>query len=80
MTVAAEFLPHLSIRLAMVRAGVAARIQGIVAVLKDFAPYAAVVLILPGGSLLALLLWLYRRHQKSDLAVCVGHADAEPAS
>ena len=80
MTVAAEFLPHLSLRLATVRADVAARIQAIVAVLKDFAPYAAVVLILPGGSLLALLLWLYRRHQKSDLAVCVGHADAEPAS
>jgi uncharacterized membrane protein len=62
MTLAAEFLPHLCIRLATVRADIAARIGGIVAVLKDFAPYAAVELILPGGSVLALLLWLYRRH------------------
>jgi hypothetical protein len=30
--------------------------------LRDLAPYAAMELILPGGSLMALLLWLYRRH------------------
>jgi hypothetical protein len=29
---------------------------------RDLAPYAAIELILPGGSLLALLLWLYRRY------------------
>ncbi len=33
-----------------------------VAKLKNLAPYAAIELILPGGSLVALLLWLYRRH------------------
>jgi hypothetical protein len=33
-----------------------------VAKLRDFAPYAAMELVLPGGSLVALLLWLYRRH------------------
>jgi hypothetical protein len=32
--------------------------------LKDFAPYAAMELILPGGSVLALSLWLYRRRRK----------------
>ena len=31
---------------------------------RDLAPYAAIELILPGGSLLALLLWLYRRYKK----------------
>src|ERR1700739_1586327 len=30
--------------------------------LRELAPYAAIELILPGGSLLALLLWLYRRY------------------
>ncbi|MGC1523848.1 MAG: hypothetical protein WA803_20070 [Steroidobacteraceae bacterium] len=30
--------------------------------LKDLAPYALMELVLPGGSLMALLLWLYRRH------------------
>jgi hypothetical protein len=32
-------------------------------VLRRFGPYAAIELLLPGGSLLALLLWLYRRHR-----------------
>ena len=31
--------------------------------LRDLAPYAAMELILPGGSLMALLFWLYRRHK-----------------
>jgi hypothetical protein len=33
-----------------------------VAKLRELAPYAAIELVLPGGSLIALLLWLYRRH------------------
>jgi hypothetical protein len=35
--------------------------------LRDVAPYAAIELLLPGGSLLALVWWLYRR-QKSRRA------------
>jgi hypothetical protein len=31
--------------------------------LKALAPYAAIELILPGGSVMALLLWLYRRRK-----------------
>ena len=31
--------------------------------LKELAPYAAVELILPGGSLVALILWLYARRR-----------------
>jgi hypothetical protein len=34
----------------------------VVAKLRDLAPYAVIELVLPGGSLMALLLWLYRRH------------------
>jgi hypothetical protein len=33
------------------------------ALLKDLGPYAAIELLMPGGSLLALLLWLYRRRK-----------------
>ena len=33
--------------------------------LKGLAPYAAMELILPGGSLMAVLLWLYRRRKKA---------------
>jgi hypothetical protein len=32
--------------------------------LRDLAPYAAIELVLPGGSLMALLLWIYRRQKK----------------
>jgi hypothetical protein len=31
---------------------------------KSFAPYALIELILPGGSVIALLLWLYRRRKE----------------
>jgi hypothetical protein len=37
----------------------------VLARLRDLAPYAAIELVLPGGSLMALLLWLYRRHKKA---------------
>jgi hypothetical protein len=36
------------------------------AVLRGLAPYAAIEIFLPGGSLIALALWFYRR-QKSRL-------------
>jgi hypothetical protein len=39
----------------------------VVARLREIAPYAALELILPGGSLMAILLWLYRRQKKSSL-------------
>jgi hypothetical protein len=34
---------------------------GAIAGLKEFGPYAAIELVLPGGSLIAILLWLHRR-------------------
>jgi hypothetical protein len=73
MIVATELIPHLASRLVAARAGVAAWIASGVAVLKDLAPYAAIELILPGGSIVALLLWLYRRHQRSALAMQPSH-------
>jgi hypothetical protein len=35
--------------------------------LRTIAPYALIELILPGGSVMALLLWLYRRQRKHAL-------------
>ena len=35
------------------------------AALRALAPYAAIELLLPGGSLIALVLWLYRRYKKA---------------
>jgi hypothetical protein len=32
--------------------------------LRDLAPYAVIELVLPGGSLMALLLWIYRRQKR----------------
>jgi hypothetical protein len=37
----------------------------LVSKLKDLAPYAALELVMPGGSLMALALWLYRRKRKA---------------
>jgi hypothetical protein len=34
--------------------------------LKAIAPYALIELVLPGGSVMALLLWLYRRRKKGE--------------
>jgi hypothetical protein len=34
------------------------------ATLKDLAPYAMIELLLPGGSVVALTLWFYRRRKK----------------
>jgi hypothetical protein len=40
-------------------------VMAIVGRLRDLAPYALMELILPGGSLMAVLLWLYRRQKKA---------------
>jgi hypothetical protein len=37
----------------------------VIARLKALAPYALIELILPGGSVMALLLWLYRRRKNA---------------
>jgi hypothetical protein len=39
----------------------------IVVRLRDLAPYALIELVLPGGSVMALLLWLYRRQRKASV-------------
>ena len=33
--------------------------------LRELGPYAAVGLVLPGGSIIAALLWLYRHHKRA---------------
>lgn len=40
-----------------------ARITALWGVLKAFAPYAVIELLLPGGTLIAILCWLYRRRR-----------------
>jgi hypothetical protein len=39
--------------------------RGVTAV-RAIGPYAAIEIILPGGTLFAFLLWLYRRHQRGE--------------
>jgi hypothetical protein len=55
--------------------------RGVVA-LRGLGPYAAIELVLPGGTVLALLLWLYRRHRRRattrrELTASAGGAVAE---
>ncbi len=37
--------------------------QGLAGV-RQLGPYAVMELVLPGGTVIAVLLWLYRRHQR----------------
>ncbi len=39
--------------------------RGVVAI-RAIGPYAAIEILLPGGTLLAFLLWLYRRRQRGE--------------
>jgi hypothetical protein len=61
------------------------RTTAVLARLRELAPYAAIELVLPGGSLMALLLWLYRRYKKqpvlSQFSVCLptGRRSTDPA-
>ena len=41
---------------------------GAAGLLRNLGPYAVIELLLPGGSLLVLLLWLYRRHSAARSA------------
>jgi hypothetical protein len=41
--------------------GIKGLIWKVIAMVKALGPYAAIELILPGGSLVLILLWLYRR-------------------
>ena len=45
-----------------------AHTAAVVAKLREFAPYAAIELVMPGGSLMALGLWLYRRQRRAALS------------
>lgn len=47
----------------------AGRIRTIWGVLREFAPYAAIELLLPGGTVLAFLCWLYRRRRVASASV-----------
>ena len=44
----------------------AGRIRAAWGVLKEVAPYAAIELVLPGGTILAILCWLYRRRRSAS--------------
>lgn len=44
------------------------QLRAIRGVLRELAPYAAIELILPGGTILAILCWLYRRRRAASRA------------
>jgi len=76
MTVALEVDPSTIGSYALVRPGsIVDWILRAAAALRDLGPYAAIELLLPGGSLVILLLWLYRRHKKSAAAVALPESE-----
>lgn len=74
MTAGVEAVPTFQAGLASVRGGFFGNQMGRVArFLREMGPYAAIELLLPGGSLIALLLWLYRRQRSSVCTVSSVH-------
>lgn len=43
--------------------GLGRQVLRVIGKLRELAPYAAIELVLPGGTLMALALWLYRRRR-----------------
>jgi hypothetical protein len=61
MTAIAQVAPIAGLKPAPTRSRVADWAARIGAILRQLGPYAAIEILLPGGTLVALLLWLYRR-------------------
>lgn len=61
------------------RTGVVRWIRQSVRVLEALGPYAAIALALPGGSVIAIFLWLWRRRQ-AQLSVWKRRPASETAS
>ena len=61
MTAIATVAPMAGLELASIRSRVAAWMTRLGAILRKVGPYAAMELLLPGGTLMALIVWLYRR-------------------
>jgi hypothetical protein len=57
-------------------AALVSRMTRLVALLRELGPYLAIELILPGGSLIALLLWFCRRHGARWRPVAAALADS----
>jgi hypothetical protein len=63
MTAIANAAPIAAHAIASSPTRLAAWITRLGAILRQLGPYAAVEILLPGGTLMALLLWLYRRRR-----------------
>lgn len=66
MSAAAEVVLTTHRELASGSVGFAEWLTRGIATLRQLAPYAAIELLLPGGSLIALVLWIYRRHVRKQ--------------
>jgi hypothetical protein len=67
MTSAMESTSDFNARRTPVTLKLSAHTAVVVAKIRAVAPYALMELILPGGSVMALLLWLYRRQRKGTV-------------
>lgn len=52
----------------------------VLAKLRDLAPYAVIELVLPGGSLIALVLWFYRRQRSFNERAPAGTSPPAPGA
>jgi hypothetical protein len=57
-----------NVTLTLSRLGAPAWVMRSVTVIKALGPYAAIEILLPGGTLIAIGLWLYRHYRKRKAA------------
>jgi hypothetical protein len=67
MTATAETSTTATLEFASSGVKLAARMARGVAILRSVGPYAVIEILLPGGTLLALLLWMYRWRKQQKL-------------
>jgi hypothetical protein len=68
-----EAVPTFQAGLPSMRGGFGFWMGRIATFLRAIGPYAAIELLLPGGSLIALALWLYRRQRRTVCTVTSVH-------
>ena len=63
MNAVAALAATFSREVAVTRIGLAGWMQRGIALLRGLGPYVAIEILLPGGTLIALALWFYRRNR-----------------
>lgn len=69
-----------STELRFFRVDLGCSIGRIAALVREFGPYVVIELVLPGGSLIALSMWLFRRYRNASRSAAQGEREGKPSA